>query len=175
MMVEATPPAPFVMAEPDLLLELLIIALDAPPQLGGVDQIAERDVTRQGREPVLGRRILALGPLDQQPLLGRFSWTFMARCHVNAHRCKPRGQPLIGAFPPFDGAPRSRPQGKREVLDPGTIGRVAAPFLRRPAGPHARLPYQALRLYPGHLGPSPFPNPRPHLVIPPSHPTHPHP
>jgi hypothetical protein len=64
-MMEATPPAPFIMPEPNLLLEFLIIAFDAPPQLGGVDQIAERDVFRQGREPVLGRRILALGPAFQ--------------------------------------------------------------------------------------------------------------
>src|SRR5258708_34193144 len=150
-MVEATPATSLIMPKADLLLEFLIIALDAPPQLGGVDQIAERDVTLQGREPVLGGLILALGPLDQKPHFARFSWTFMARCNVNAHTCKPRGQPLIGAFPPFDGAPRSRPQGKREVLDRGRIGRVAAPFLGRPAGPHARLPYQGFRLYPGPI------------------------
>jgi hypothetical protein len=44
VMAEATPPAPFKMPQPDLLLEFLIIALDAPAQLDGVDQIAERDV-----------------------------------------------------------------------------------------------------------------------------------
>jgi len=32
------------MPESDLLLELLIVALDAPAQLGGVDQPAEGDV-----------------------------------------------------------------------------------------------------------------------------------
>jgi hypothetical protein len=32
MMVEAAPSAPFVIAEPDLLLELLIIAFDTPAQ-----------------------------------------------------------------------------------------------------------------------------------------------
>jgi hypothetical protein len=30
-MVEATPAASLIMSEPDLLLELLIVALDAPP------------------------------------------------------------------------------------------------------------------------------------------------
>ena len=34
-------PRPFEVAEPDLLLELLVIALDAPAQLGEVDQAAE--------------------------------------------------------------------------------------------------------------------------------------
>jgi hypothetical protein len=44
MMMEATPSAPFIMAEPDLLLEFLIVAFDAPPQLCCVNQIAECDV-----------------------------------------------------------------------------------------------------------------------------------
>src|SRR3954470_19923970 len=52
VMVKAEPSAPFEMPEADLLLELLIIALDAPAQLGSVDQIAERGVSRQGREPI---------------------------------------------------------------------------------------------------------------------------
>jgi hypothetical protein len=34
MVVEATPTSPFEMTEPDLLFEILIIALDAPAQLG---------------------------------------------------------------------------------------------------------------------------------------------
>jgi hypothetical protein len=38
MMMEPAPSAPFVMTETDLLLEFLIIALDAPPQLCGVDR-----------------------------------------------------------------------------------------------------------------------------------------
>jgi hypothetical protein len=66
--MEAAPPTPFKMAEPKLLLKLLIVALDAPAQFGDVDQPAERDVFRKGREPVFGRLVLALGPLDQQPL-----------------------------------------------------------------------------------------------------------
>jgi hypothetical protein len=44
-MVEATPSPPFEMAEPDLLLELLVISLDAPAQLGG-DGLARRDGSR---------------------------------------------------------------------------------------------------------------------------------
>src|SRR5580700_1049109 len=70
-MVEATPSPPFKMPEPDLLLEFLIIALDAPAQLGGINQIMEQDVFRQCREPIFGWLILVLRPLDQQPL---FHW-----------------------------------------------------------------------------------------------------
>src|SRR5712691_5068393 len=124
-MVEAAPAASFEVSEPDLLLEFLIIALDAPAQLGGINQIAQWDVFRQGREPILGRLLLALGPLDQQPLFGWFAGPLVARCNVNTHPCKPRGQPFIGAFPPFDRAPRFRTQSEGEVLDRGRMGCVA--------------------------------------------------
>src|SRR4030088_983661 len=111
-MMKATPAASFIVPEPDFLLELLIIALDAPAQLGGIDQIAECDAARQSREPILGRLLLALGPLDQQPFFGRFAGPFMARCNVNSHTRKPRGQPFIAAFPPmrqaFFRSPRAR-------------------------------------------------------------------
>src|SRR5665213_2842717 len=116
-MMESTPSASFIMAEPDLLLELLIIALDAPAQLGGVNQIAECDAARQGRKPIPGRLLLALGPLDQQPFFGGFAGPFMARCNVNTHTRKPRGQPFIDALPPLDDVPSSRPQSEGEVLD----------------------------------------------------------
>ena len=68
-MMEAAPPTAFIMAEPDLLLEFLIITFDAPPQLCSVNQITECDVTWQGRQRVLGGGVLALGPLDQSQSL----------------------------------------------------------------------------------------------------------
>ena len=43
-MMEAAPPTPFKMSEPELLLELLIVPFDTPAQLGGVDQSAEGDL-----------------------------------------------------------------------------------------------------------------------------------
>jgi hypothetical protein len=47
--VEATPPPPFKMPEPDLLFEILIIALDTPAQLG-----ANRDsMSFRPRRPIL--------------------------------------------------------------------------------------------------------------------------
>jgi len=48
VVVKATPSASFKVSEPDLLLELLIIALDAPAQFGSIYQIAERDVLGKG-------------------------------------------------------------------------------------------------------------------------------
>ena len=66
-MMEATPAAPFVMTEPDLLLEFLIVALDAPAQLGQIDELREADVLRQRGELVFGWLCFALRPFDQQP------------------------------------------------------------------------------------------------------------
>src|SRR6266404_765221 len=150
-MVEATPSAPFKMPEPDLLLEFLIIALDTPAQLGGIDQIAERDVFRKCLEPVFGWLILALGPLDQQPVLCRLLGTFVAGCNAHTHTCKPRGQPFVGAFPPADRAPCLRAKPKCDLLDRNRIGRIAAPLLRCTARPRVRRPHQGLRLNTGHI------------------------
>jgi hypothetical protein len=46
-MVKATPPPTFKMPETDFLLEFEIVALDAPTQLGEVDQTAERCCSRE--------------------------------------------------------------------------------------------------------------------------------
>src|SRR6476469_343028 len=67
-MMEATPAAPFIVTEPDLLLELLIVALDAPAQLGQIDELREANVLRQRGEPVFGWLCFALRPFDQQPI-----------------------------------------------------------------------------------------------------------
>src|SRR3954469_24043392 len=49
VMVKASPAPAFVVAEPQLLLELLIIPLNAPAQFGRVNQLADCDRLRQGR------------------------------------------------------------------------------------------------------------------------------
>src|SRR5450759_1997552 len=118
VVMETAPPTPFEMSEPELLLELLIVALDAPTQLGGVDQPAEGNVCRKGREPVFGRLILAIGPLDQQPLFRPcLSEIVIAMRDPNAHASKTRGQPLGRAFPPFDRAPCALAQSESKLLD----------------------------------------------------------
>ena len=53
-----------------VLLELLVIPLDAPAELGLVDEVSQRRILRQGGEPIFGRLVLALRPLDQEPFLG---------------------------------------------------------------------------------------------------------
>jgi hypothetical protein len=44
MMAEAAPPAPLIITEVEFLLQLLIIALDPPPQLCDIDQEIEGDI-----------------------------------------------------------------------------------------------------------------------------------
>src|SRR4029077_2733042 len=58
-MVEAAPAAALVVPEPDFLLEVLVVPLDAPAQLSQVDHLLEADLLRQGRQPVLRRLRLA--------------------------------------------------------------------------------------------------------------------
>ena len=41
MVVEAPPASPFIVTETDLLLQILIVTLDAPPEFRDVDQVCE--------------------------------------------------------------------------------------------------------------------------------------
>ena len=117
-MVESSPPSPFIVCEPDLLLELLVVAFDPPAQLGEVDHLFETDVLGKSREPVFGRLIFAVGPLDQQPLfrpaLGEF---VIAMGDANTHASKARDQRLGLAFPPLDRAPCTLRQTNSELFD----------------------------------------------------------
>src|SRR5206468_1347598 len=85
VMMEAAPPAPFIVPKPDLLLEFLIVPLDTPAQLGKIDEPTEADVRRQRREPVFGWRGAALGPLDQQPFLQQQLRDQLVMPDANAH------------------------------------------------------------------------------------------
>src|SRR3954467_8631217 len=69
VMVEAAPAAALEVPEPQFLLELLVVAFDAPPELGKFDQALEADVLRQREEPVLGGLLLSFRPLDKEPFL----------------------------------------------------------------------------------------------------------
>src|SRR5260221_9690119 len=132
-MMEAAPAASFKMPESHLLLELLIIALDAPAQLGQIDQTVEGNLFRQRREPVFGRRVLAFGPLDQQPFFGAALGEIiiaMGGTHTNPR--KARGQRLGRAFAPCDGTPGSCWQGQRPFLCPNPPAVSVAPDQFRP-------------------------------------------
>jgi hypothetical protein len=64
MVVKAAPFSSLKVSETNLPLELLIVALDASTQFGGIDQIAERDVLGKSRQPIFGRFGLTFGPFD---------------------------------------------------------------------------------------------------------------
>src|SRR5207237_8669896 len=107
-MMEATPAAPFVVTEPDLLLEFLIVALDAPAQLGQIDELREADVLRQRGEPVFGWLCFALRPFDQQPLGRQLLGDRFVVPDADTHTREPRGSLVGRAFPPRHRAPGLR-------------------------------------------------------------------
>src|SRR4249919_4385936 len=116
-MMEAPPAAAFEMSEPDLLLEFLIIPLDAPAQLRCVDQIRKGNVFRKGRKPVFGRLAFALRPLDQQPLFwSTFCQPVIAMRRANTQARKAGTQRLGRALAPFDRSPGPLRQAERKRL-----------------------------------------------------------
>ena len=71
VVMESSPTSPFEMGKAEFAFQLLVVTFDAPAQFGGIDEDFERIVQGQGREPIFGRRFLALGPFDQQPFVRR--------------------------------------------------------------------------------------------------------
>src|SRR5712691_9902655 len=110
VVVEAAPAAALEVSEPELLLELLIVAFDAPAQFGYIDQLLERDIERKIGQPVLGRSFLAFRPLDQQPL-------FRLPSEPNPYAREARLQPFDGALSPPDDLPGVVAKPERDVLD----------------------------------------------------------
>ena len=97
-MVEAAPPAPFIITEAKFLLELLIITLDPPPQLCQIDQTIEGGIFRQGGKPILGRLGFVFRPLDQKPLFSaQLAQQVIAMCRPHSPPGKARGEPIRGS------------------------------------------------------------------------------
>src|SRR5271165_5688056 len=144
-MVKAAPAASFVISEPDLLLELLIVAFDPPAQLGEVDQAPKRGVVGKIGQPILGRLAFIRGPLDQQPLFGSaLGKSVVAACRSHPHARKSGTEPIRRAFAPPDGAPSVLGKRKCKLLDAGrpVVGVAAQPLRRPPATTRPRLRWQ---------------------------------
>ena len=62
-MMEAAPATALIMPEAGFLLEVFVIALDAPAHLGEIDKAAERHVRVDGCKPVFRGLVLAPTPL----------------------------------------------------------------------------------------------------------------
>src|SRR5258708_36167425 len=105
-MMEATPSPTFKMPEADFLLELLIVALDAPTQLGEVDQAMKGDVHGKRRQKGFGRLGLVLGPLDQEPFFrARLVAPVVTLPDTHPHPRKARGHDFRRTLSPCHGAP----------------------------------------------------------------------
>ncbi len=146
VMVEAAPPAPFIITKAELLFELLIIALDPPPQFCPVDQPIKGDILGQAGKPILGRLGFVLRPLDQQPLFGaRFGQQVVAVPHGTSpwaegprpqpQPCEPCSEPVRAAFAPPDGLPPllRQAESERPRPSPGQAWRRSAGAGRRAA------------------------------------------
>src|SRR3954466_15796018 len=122
VMVEAAPAAALVVPKPEFLLELLVVAFDAPPELGQFDQALKADLLRQRREPVLGGLLLAFRPLDQEPFLrARFAQPVIAMSGSHPHPCEAGGEVVGDALAPTDLGPRRRPKSQRQRLHRGWL------------------------------------------------------
>src|SRR6266571_5355764 len=71
VVVPAQVGAPLVVVEPELALQLLVVELDLPAQPGQAREPLWLFAAGQVGEPVVGWRLLAFGPLADQPLLAR--------------------------------------------------------------------------------------------------------
>src|ERR671918_1494997 len=108
MMVEPPPASPLEVIEAELVFELLVIAFDAPADLGESDEVGELDILRHGGEPVFRGPGLVGGPFDEQPFPGpRLAAQTGAMRGPDAHGREAGGQGALGPRAPADRLPRS--------------------------------------------------------------------
>src|SRR6266851_7517066 len=139
MMMEAAPTTTLEMVEPELILELLIVALDAPAQLGEANKIGDRRRLRQRRQPILRGLGGAPRPLDQHPL-GRpgFRPLLIAMGGPHAQPREARAHRAARPFPPRHRPPRRRRERTGQLLEALRGVSRGAPHVR--GGPAATLP-----------------------------------
>src|SRR4029434_9607112 len=148
--MKASPPSPFVVRQRELLLELLVVVLDPPPQLDRLDQPLERRPLGQRREKVPRRFGLALGPLDEQPLLvTRLVESIVPMRRPHAPGQEAPAELALGSFSPGE-APESVLVLDGQVLDRHRPVLLVAPKPRR--RPPATAPRRR-RQRPLSLGP----------------------
>ena len=118
MMMKAPPAPALVVTQAEILLEVLVVALDTPTHLGLIDHALERRVFGQRGQPVLERRCVALGPLDEQPLgfAHLIAQVVPVRC-AHSHAGEARTQLGVRSFAPRDGVPMLGPEFQGERLD----------------------------------------------------------
>src|ERR1700730_14968173 len=112
VMMKATPAPSLVVAQAELLFKLLIVPFNAPAHLGGINQIYQRRISGQRRQPILSRFCLILWPFDQQPLI--LTWRakplLIPMRSPHSDRGKARRQFLVGSLAPDHPVPSAGAQ-----------------------------------------------------------------
>src|SRR6185436_13206100 len=99
----------FEVVKADLVLQLLIVALNAPPYLCEPNELIEWCVVGHSGQPQPRRLFLRLGPLDDEPF--NVSWRrseFIAVSGPHAQKCESRLHAAAGPLSPRDRLPRGR-------------------------------------------------------------------
>src|SRR5438876_8656183 len=124
VMMEAAPAPAFEVIQPQLVLELLVVPLDAPAQHRQADQVDRGRRRWQRGEPILDRRSFPPRPFDEQPL-------FEPGCRApvvamrgpDADRREARPHRAARACAPGHGAPSPR----RQLLSQGPYAEWSMP------------------------------------------------
>src|SRR6266542_3017477 len=100
VVVPAREASTFEVVEPELALQIFVDTLSAPSLHDESDELSLGDVLGQGGEEVVGRLLLAVAPLDEEPL------GVALRIEAGRHdspECEAGGEVLLSRFSP--GAP----------------------------------------------------------------------
>ena len=115
--MKAAPSASFIVAEPEFLLQFLIVALDPPAQFGEIDEIPQRHIGWQTGQPILRRFGFPFRPLDQTPFFRSGADTIVVTMRwPHPHRSKSRRQFGVAAFTPGDPMPLLFRQTQRQFI-----------------------------------------------------------
>src|SRR3954452_2664452 len=140
-MVKAAPATALVVAQSQLLLQLLVVAFHVPAEFGLIDQRPQGAALGQRAQPVSGRFPRAVRPLDQEPFfLADLPAPVIAMRGAYPHPAKPRTQRSACALAPAEGAESGGGQGAGQLLDrDGLMVRIPAQQLRGPSRPFVLL------------------------------------
>ena len=118
----------------ELALQVLVDTLGPPSLHDDPDEFPLVDVLGQGRKEVVGRLLLAVAPLNEEPLgigLG------IDACRCDSPKREARGEVLFGPFPP--GAAPEAVAGLYSQREVANVHRVAPETGLRVSDPNARL------------------------------------
>src|SRR5438093_5171355 len=128
MVMEPPPAAAFEMIEPELVLQLLVIAFDAPAQMRQPSERGHGRRRGQRREVVLRWCRLVEGPLTQEPFGRRGLATPTRRRWHDPQRHKARAHAAASAFAPRLRGPRRQRQAADQRRHPhGLLASEAVP------------------------------------------------